>query len=79
MLGVAVDAITSGALVQHGPWPRDLIFVVVIGLLILSATLIAISLETVLRHRAAWQSLRPNVRPNQAWLCLGEDVLGGAV
>ena len=47
MLGLAVGAIASGALVQFGPWPRDLIYLVVIGLLLLSAALVAISPETV--------------------------------
>jgi len=29
MLGLAVGAITSGALVQFGPWPRDLVYLLV--------------------------------------------------
>ncbi|MEU8301365.1 MFS transporter [Micromonospora sp. NPDC048909] len=61
MLGLAVGAIASGALVQFGPWPRDLIFLVVIGLLLLSVGLIAISPETVTRMPSAWRSLRPRV------------------
>ncbi|MGH8965173.1 MAG: MFS transporter, partial [Actinomycetes bacterium] len=47
MLGLAVGAIASGALVQFGPWPRQLIFLAVIGLLLLSVALIAVSPETV--------------------------------
>jgi MFS family permease len=62
MLGLAVGAIVSGALVQFGPWPRDLIFLVAIGLLLVSAALIAISPETVNRVPGAWRSLRPSVR-----------------
>jgi predicted MFS family arabinose efflux permease len=62
MLGLAVGAIASGALVQYGPWPRDLTYVVVIGLLILSAALLAISTETVTPAPGGRQSLRPNVR-----------------
>jgi hypothetical protein len=62
MLGLAVGAIASGALVQYGPWPRDLPYVVVIGLLILSAALLAVSSETVTPAPGGWQSLRPNVR-----------------
>ncbi|SCE67030.1 Predicted arabinose efflux permease, MFS family [Micromonospora coriariae] len=61
MLGLAVGAIASGALVQFGPWPRDLIFLVVIGLLLLSVGLIAVSPETVTRMPGAWRSLRPRV------------------
>lgn len=62
MLGLAVGAVASGALVQFGPWPRDLIFLVVIGLLLLSAVLIALSSETVTRMPGGWRSLRPSVR-----------------
>ncbi|MEV4808628.1 MFS transporter [Micromonospora avicenniae] len=62
MLGLAVGAITSGALVQFGPWPRDLIYLVVIGLLLLSAGLVAISPETVTPSPGGWGSLRPSVR-----------------
>jgi MFS family permease len=62
MLGLAVGAITSGALVQFGPWPRDLIYLVDIGLLLLSTVLIAISPETVSPMSGAWRTLRPNLR-----------------
>lgn len=61
MLGLAVGAVLSGALVQYGPWPRDLIYVVVMGLLILSAALVSFSPETVTPRAGAWRSLRPNV------------------
>jgi MFS family permease len=61
MLGLAVGAIASGALVQFGPWPRDLIFLVVIGLLLLSVALIALSPETATPTPGAWRSLRPRV------------------
>src|SRR5438552_229664 len=43
MLGLTVGAIASGALVQFGPWPRVLIYLVCVGFLLLSAALIAIS------------------------------------
>ena len=62
MLGLAVGAISSGALVQFGPWPRDLIYLVVIGLLLLSIALIAVSPETAVPTPGAWRSLRPRVR-----------------
>lgn len=62
MLGLAVGAVASGALVQFGPWPRDLIFLVVIGLLVVSGVLIAFSSETVIRMPHGWRSLRPSVR-----------------
>jgi MFS family permease len=62
MLGLAAGAIASGALVQFGPWPRDLIYLVAVGLLLLSAALIAISPDTVTPTPDAWRSLRPSVR-----------------
>ncbi|TDW77287.1 MFS transporter [Kribbella pratensis] len=62
MLGLAVGAITSGALVQFGPWPRDLVYLLVIGLLLLSAALVVISPETVTPTPGGWHSLRPSVR-----------------
>ncbi|TDD15227.1 MFS transporter [Kribbella turkmenica] len=62
MLGLAVGAVASGALVQFGPWPRDLIYLVVIGSLLLSAALVANSPETATPTPGAWHSLRPSVR-----------------
>jgi MFS family permease len=62
MLGLAVGAIASGALVRFGPWPRELIYLVAVGLLLLSTVLIAISPETVTPMPGAWRSLRPSVR-----------------
>ena len=62
MLGLTVGAIASGALVQFGPWPRDLIYLVCIGFLLLSAVLIAISPETATPTPGAWRSLFPRVR-----------------
>jgi MFS family permease len=62
MLGLAVGAIGSGTLVQFGPWPRELIYLVVIGLLLLSAVLIFVSPETVTPAPGLWRSLRPRVR-----------------
>ncbi|TCC49111.1 MFS transporter [Kribbella capetownensis] len=61
MFGLAVGAIASGALVQFGPWPRDLIYLIAVGLLLLSAVLIAISPETVTPAPGVWRSLRPSV------------------
>jgi MFS family permease len=61
MLGLAAGAVASGALVQVGPWPRDLIYLIVIGLLLLSIALIAVSPETAGRSPGAWRSLRPRI------------------
>ncbi|MEV8214000.1 MFS transporter [Leifsonia sp. NPDC077715] len=62
MLGLAVGAIGSGALVQFAPLPRQLVFLVAIALLIVSAVLAALSPETVTKTPFAWSSLRPSVR-----------------
>jgi MFS family permease len=62
MLGLTLGAIASGTLVQFGPWPRDLIYLVCAGLLVLSAALIVISPETAKPTPGAWRSLRPRVR-----------------
>ncbi|MEV6237477.1 MFS transporter [Lentzea sp. NPDC051838] len=61
MIGLAIGAIASGALVQFGPWPRQLIYLAAVGFLLLSAALIALSPETVPPTPGAWRSLRPSV------------------
>jgi MFS family permease len=61
MLGLAIGAIGSGALVQFGPWPRQLVFLIAIAFLLVSAVLIAVSPETVTRVPFVWRSLRPSV------------------
>ncbi|NUP73698.1 MAG: MFS transporter [Sinomonas sp.] len=62
MLGLAVGAVVSGALVQFGPWPRDLVYIVDIGFLLLAAAMLAVSPETVTRTSGGGRSLRPSVR-----------------
>ncbi|MGW3695840.1 MFS transporter [Streptomyces sp. NPDC005134] len=62
MLGLTLGAIASGALVQFAPWPRDLIYLVCAGLLVLTAALIVISPETAKSTPGAWRSLIPRVR-----------------
>ncbi|GAA1521906.1 MFS transporter [Kribbella lupini] len=62
MLGLAVGAVASGAFVQFGPWPRDLIYLILIVVLLLCAVLVVISPETVALARGGWRSLRPSVR-----------------
>jgi MFS family permease len=61
MLGLTVGAIASGALVQFGPWPRELIYLFCFALLLLSAVLIGMSPETVIPKPGAWRSLQPRV------------------
>jgi MFS family permease len=61
MLGLTVGAIISGTLVQFGPWPRELIYLVCAGLLLFSAVLIMLSPETATPTPGAWRSLLPRV------------------
>ncbi|SPP93049.1 Arabinose efflux permease family protein [Bradyrhizobium vignae] len=61
MLGVAIGAIASGALVEFGPWPRELIYLVCVCFLLLSVALVAISPETATPTPGAWRSLLPQV------------------
>ena len=61
MLGLTVGAIASGAMVQFGRWPRDLIYLICVGFLSVSAALVAISPETATPMPAAWRSLLPKV------------------
>ena len=62
MLGLAVGALGSGALVQFAPWPRELVYLAAAGFLIVCVALIAVSPETVVRTPGGWRSLRPRVR-----------------
>jgi len=60
-VGLTVGAIGSGALVQFAPWPRTLVYGIVIALLLACAVFIAFSPETVRPVPGAWRSLRPQV------------------
>jgi MFS family permease len=61
MLGLTLGAVGSGALVQYGPWPRTLVYLIMIAALLASASLIVASPETAPRTLGAWRSLRPRV------------------
>jgi MFS family permease len=61
MLGLTVGAIGSGALVELAPWPRALVFVVAIALLVVCVGLVALSPETAQAAPGARASLRPRV------------------
>jgi len=61
MLGLTIGAVASGAMVQFGQWPRQLIFLVCGGFLLLSAVLIAASPETAEPRSGGWRSLFPSV------------------
>lgn len=60
-LGLAIGAIGAGTLVEYGPWPTGLVYVVAAIWLGVSAVLIAVSPETVPPSPGAWASLRPRV------------------
>ncbi|MHB1008882.1 MAG: MFS transporter [Propionibacteriaceae bacterium] len=67
-LGLTLGAIGSGALVQYGPWPRTLVYVLVIVLLLASAVVLALGAETVRRAPGVVRSLRPRVHlPARTW------------
>ena len=85
MFGLPVGALLSGALVEYGPAPRQLVYLVLIILLALCASLIALSPETVDRSPGASKSIRPKlalppesrrVLPYAAAVILGTWVMG---
>lgn len=61
MLGITLGAVGSGALVQYAPWPRTLVYLVVIVMLLVCSVLIVASPETVTRNPGVWASLRPRI------------------
>lgn len=61
MVGLTIGALGSGALVQYGPHPRTLIYLIAAALLVGCALLIAVSRDTVERRRGAKGSLRPEL------------------
>ncbi|MHC6593967.1 MFS transporter [Arthrobacter sp. C152] len=61
-VGLSLGVFTSGALVQYGPFPRQLPYAVPGGLLIACALALAAVPETVRRRRGAFASLRPRVK-----------------
>lgn len=62
MVGLTVGALASGALVEYGPHPRSLVYLIVVALLVLCAAIVATGPETVERTRGVAASLRPRVR-----------------
>ena len=69
MLGIPVGALLSGALVDHAPAPRHLVYLLIIGLLVPAALAVGFGPETVgtaarpaAALRDAARSLRPRVR-----------------
>ena len=61
-VGLSAGVFASGALVQYGPFPRQLPYAVLGGLLVLGTLAVATVPETVRRAGGALASLRPRVR-----------------
>jgi MFS family permease len=62
MVGLTIGALGSGALVQYGPHPRSLVYLIGAVLLALCALLVALGRETAERTGGAAASLRPQLR-----------------
>jgi len=62
MVGLSVGALLAGLLVQYGPWPLRLVFVVYLGMLVLLMWAVSLIPETVQRPRSFREaSLRPRI------------------
>ncbi|MFR9779593.1 MFS transporter [Micromonospora sp. MS34] len=61
LVGLTIGALGSGALVQYGPTPRQLVYLLTVALLVVCAVLILLSPETVTRSGGVINSLRPRV------------------
>jgi hypothetical protein len=59
---VTLGAIASETLVQFGPWPRDIMYLILVGILFLSIVLTRVSPGTVVRQPGGWRSTWPTVR-----------------
>ncbi len=60
-VGLALGAIASGGLVEYGPMPRRLVYLIAIGVLVACAVWIAVAPETVQRTPGLWRSMRPRI------------------
>nr|WP_320049173.1 MFS transporter [uncultured Desulfuromonas sp.] len=66
MVGLTVGALASGLLVEYGPYPRTLCYLIVLVVLAVCSVLIAFSRETVTRRPGILASLRPRFSLPQA-------------
>lgn len=62
MVGITVGALTAGAMVEWGPAPRILVYVLMALILVLLSGIIAFSPETVARRPGLLSSLRPHMQ-----------------
>ena len=60
-LGLTLGPVAAGLLVQYAPWPLRLSFVIYLGLLALTAGLVAVTGETLARRPSAAFSLTPRL------------------
>lgn len=61
MVGLTIGALGSGVLIEYGPMPRTLPYVIVIAGLVASAGLVMRSRETAQRREGVLGSLRPTI------------------
>lgn len=66
MVGLTLGALASGVLVEFGPYPRTLCYLVVLVGLVVCTLLIALSKETVVKAPGLVASLRPSFSMPQA-------------
>lgn len=66
MVGLTMGALASGMLVEYGPYPRTLCYLVVLVGLLVCAVCVALSKETVQRTPGLLSSLRPSFSLPQA-------------
>ena len=63
-LGLALGAILAGALVQHAPHPRQLVFWVLFAVALLLAAVVWAVPESARPHDRSWAAVRRSVRPS---------------
>ena len=61
LAGLAAGAVGAGALIQLAPAPTRLVWIVLLGLLAVSAVVVAVLPETSARRSGVWSSLVPRV------------------
>ncbi|OZG41428.1 MFS transporter [Aeromonas sp. A35_P] len=60
MTGLTIGGVGAGALIEYGPLPRQLAFVIALGLIALAMLMVLRSRETMARKRGGMHSLRPH-------------------
>jgi hypothetical protein len=78
-VALAVGALSSGALLEWGPLPEQLVFWVFGTLLVLAALALVVVPERVDKHPGAWRSLVPTVAVPAASRALFRSVAGALI